>query len=146
MIGQYKQNTYTILLFQCQIKCITMLNKLFSISVEMYYRNSAYASRMQTIMIKYLQLFCIATSFDNVQCDNLPLEASQDDVLLIREGVCTAGCMAKNIAAVCINSFNKLQSYWNVKKVNSSSYYKYLSGGRLCLCRFYRIVMMNAHG
>lgn len=92
-----------IISFQCQFEFITIINKLISISVEMNYRNSAYARRMQTIIIRYLQLFCIAVLFDNVECDKLPLEASRDDVLLNRETGCTAACMVKNITAVCMN-------------------------------------------
>lgn len=59
---------------------------------------------MHTIIIKCLQLFCIAFLFANVYCDNISLDASQDDVLSNREAGCMATCMVKNGTAVRINS------------------------------------------
>lgn len=55
---------------------------------------------MHAIVIKYVQLFCIALLFDNVSCDNHSLEASRDDVLLNREAGCTAICLERNLTAV----------------------------------------------
>lgn len=65
---------------------------------------------MHTIVIKYVQLFCIALLFDNVSCDNLSLEASRDDVLLNRETGCMAACMEKNETAVRIFIENLIDS------------------------------------
>lgn len=57
---------------------------------------------MHTIVLKYVQLFCIALLFDNVSCDNISLEASRNDMLLNREVGCTAACMQMNLTAVRI--------------------------------------------
>lgn len=55
---------------------------------------------MHTIVLKYVQLFCIALLFDNVSCDNISLEASRNDMLLNREVGCMAACMQMNLTAV----------------------------------------------
>lgn len=57
---------------------------------------------MQAIVIKYVQLICIVFLFENVKCDTLSLDGSQDDVLLNRWAGCTAACMIKNVTAVCM--------------------------------------------
>lgn len=62
-----------------------------------------YVSTMQTIIVKCVQLFCIAILFENIYCDKIPLNGSRDDVLLNHEVGCTAACMAKNVSAVCTN-------------------------------------------
>lgn len=58
---------------------------------------------MHTIVIKYVQLFCIAFLFDNVSCKNLRLDASHDDALLNCQAGCTAVCMERNLTAVKFN-------------------------------------------
>lgn len=64
---------------------------------------SAYVRTMQTIIVKCVQLFCITLLFENVFCDNIPLNASRDDVLLYHEIGCGAACMVKHVSAVCMN-------------------------------------------
>ncbi|XP_055325419.1 tyrosine-protein kinase receptor torso-like isoform X2 [Sitodiplosis mosellana] len=58
---------------------------------------------MHKIVLKYVQLFCIALFFDNVSCDNISLEASRNDMLLNQEVGCTAACMQTNSTAVLSN-------------------------------------------
>lgn len=65
---------------------------------------------MHTIVIKYVQLFCIALLFDNASCDNLPLEASRDNLFLNCQAGCTAVCMERNLTAVIAKNFTKHSS------------------------------------
>ena len=58
---------------------------------------------MQTILIKCVQSLCVALLFANIHCDDIPLDASQDDFLLNREAGCTATCMMENVTTVCMN-------------------------------------------
>lgn len=70
---------------------------------------------MHPVVIKYVQLVCVAFLFDNISCDNLSLEASRDDFWLNREASCMAACMEKNLTAVSIYLFqDKLQLNLNV--------------------------------
>lgn len=55
---------------------------------------------MHTIVLKYVQLFCIALLFDNASCESKPLAASQNDTRLNGEVGCTAECMQTNSTAV----------------------------------------------
>lgn len=76
-----------------------------SISAEMNYRSSAYVRRMQTIVIKYLQVICIGILFENVKCEHLRFDASQqEDIQLNREIGCMAACMVENRTSVCMKS------------------------------------------
>lgn len=63
---------------------------------------------MHTIVLKYVQLFCIALLFDNVSCDNISLEASRNDMLLNREVGCMAACMEMNLTAVRIVFYQEI--------------------------------------
>lgn len=55
---------------------------------------------MNIIVLKYVQLVCVAFFFDTIKCDNLPLEAARDDILLNREAACMAACMETNLTSV----------------------------------------------
>lgn len=51
---------------------------------------------MNTIILKYLQFFCVAVLFDNIRCEQLLLKDSKDDYLLNRNVSCTIMCMDTN--------------------------------------------------
>lgn len=48
---------------------------------------------MQAIVIKYIQLFCVAVLFDNVSCDQLRLKNYKDDLLFYQTTSCAASCL-----------------------------------------------------
>lgn len=53
-------------------------------------------NNMQAIVIKYIQLFCVAVLFDNVSCDPIVLKNYQDDLLFYKTTSCTASCLQEN--------------------------------------------------
>lgn len=70
---------------------------------------------MHPVVIKYVQLVCIAFLFDNISCDNLSLKASRDDFWLNRTASCMAVCMQTNLTAVSIYVFqNKIKFNFHV--------------------------------
>lgn len=50
---------------------------------------------MQAIVIKYIQLFCVAVLFDNVSCDQMELKNYKDDKLFYQTASCTAACLKR---------------------------------------------------
>lgn len=48
---------------------------------------------MQAIVIKYIQLFCVAVLFDNVSCDQILLKNYKDDLLFYQTTSCAASCL-----------------------------------------------------
>lgn len=67
-----------------------------------YFLKSRYScDTMDAIVVKYLQIFCIALLSGNIICDSLTLNTSIDDEKkLIREATCTATCLQRNLTAV----------------------------------------------
>lgn len=61
---------------------------------------------MSVIVLKYVQLVCVAFLFDNIKCENLALgAAARDDVLLNREAGCMVACMEANSTVVSSDYF-----------------------------------------
>lgn len=51
---------------------------------------------MNAIILKYIQLLCVAALFDSVKCDQFMMEQSPDEHLLERTIGCTATCIRDN--------------------------------------------------
>lgn len=62
---------------------------------------------MQAIVIKYIQLFCVAVLFDNVSCDQMMLKNYKDDLLFYQTTSCTASCLKNyaNKVSLCLNYY-----------------------------------------
>lgn len=58
---------------------------------------------MQAIVIKYIQIFCVAVLFDNVSCDQIMLKNYEDDLLFYQTTSCTASCLKDNVNKVSFN-------------------------------------------
>lgn len=87
----------------CKTTVYLLIDKQFHFIILFFFSSNLelYTNKMNSLVIKFVQLFSIAFLFDNVKCNPFFLGNAEDDILN-REAGCMVICMKTNVIAVSV--------------------------------------------